>query len=47
MEVVIFLIAVASSVGALFLALFFWGLREGQFEELDLPARRMLEDDEE
>jgi cbb3-type cytochrome oxidase maturation protein len=41
------LIPVALLLGALGLAAFIWALRNGQFEDLDGAAARILNDDEE
>lgn len=46
MDIVIFLIPAAVSLGALGLAAFFWSLRSGQYEDLDGAAHRILIDDE-
>jgi cbb3-type cytochrome oxidase maturation protein len=42
-----FLIPVALLLGLTGLAAFFWSLRNGQFEDLDGAAARILIDDEE
>lgn len=41
------LIPVALGLGALGLAAFFWAMRQGQFEDLDGAAQRILIDNEE
>lgn len=41
-----FLIPVALGMGGLGLAVFFWAMRAGQFEDLDGAAQRILIDDE-
>lgn len=42
-----FLIPIALGMGAFGLAVFFWAMRSGQFEDLDGAAQRILIDDEE
>lgn len=41
------LIPIALLLGAAGLAVFFWAMRNGQFEDLDGAANRILIDDEE
>jgi len=41
------LIPIALAMGALGLLVFFWAMRNGQFEDLDGAAQRILIDDEE
>ncbi|HSM54273.1 MAG TPA: cbb3-type cytochrome oxidase assembly protein CcoS [Erythrobacter sp.] len=41
------LIPVALGMGAIGLAMFFWAMRDGQFEDLDGAAQRILIDDDE
>jgi cbb3-type cytochrome oxidase maturation protein len=41
-----FLIPIALGMGGLGLAVFFWAMRNGQFEDLDGAAQRILIDDE-
>lgn len=41
------LIPVALGMGAAGLAMFFWAMKNGQFEDLDGAAQRILIDDEE
>jgi len=40
------LIPIALGLGAAGLAVFFWAMRDGQFEDLDGAANRILIDDE-
>lgn len=40
------LIPIALGLGLLGLAAFFWAMRQGQFEDLDGAARRILIDEE-
>ena len=47
MNVLVFLIPVALFLGGSGLVLFFWAMRDGQFEDLDGAANRILIDDEE
>lgn len=42
MSVIILLVLVSTSVAALFLLVFFWAVRSGQYEDTDSPAVRML-----
>lgn len=41
------LIPIALAMGAAGLAIFFWAMRNGQFEDLDGAANRILIEDEE
>lgn len=41
-----FLIPIALSMGLLGLGVFFWAMRDGQFEDLDGAANRILIEDE-
>ena len=45
MDGVIFLLPIALLLGAVFVALFLSAVRKGQFDDLDDPPRRMLDDD--
>ena len=45
MNALVFLVPVAILLGATFVGLFIAAVRGGQFEDLDDPPRRMLEDD--
>ncbi|WPZ04992.1 cbb3-type cytochrome oxidase assembly protein CcoS [Blastomonas marina] len=47
MSVLAYLIPIALGMGALGLALFFWAMRDGQFEDLDGAANRILIDEDE
>ncbi len=38
----LFLIPVSIGIGAVFLAVFFWNLRSGQYDDLDGAAARIL-----
>jgi cbb3-type cytochrome oxidase maturation protein len=46
MEILYLLIPIAIALLALIVALFFWAVKSGQFEDLDSPAWRILMDDE-
>lgn len=46
MDIMVFLIPAAVSLGALGLAAFFWSLKSGQYEDLDGAAHRILIDEE-
>lgn len=45
MEVIVLLIAASLGLAGLFLAVFIWATRSGQFEDTTTPALRMLADD--
>ncbi|MDH3661441.1 MAG: cbb3-type cytochrome oxidase assembly protein CcoS [Alphaproteobacteria bacterium] len=45
MDVLIYLIPIALFLGLLGLAAFLWSLRDGQFDDLDGAAERILFDD--
>ena len=47
MNVLVFLFPVALFLGGAGLVLFYWAMRNGQFEDLDGAAQRILIDDEE
>jgi cbb3-type cytochrome oxidase maturation protein len=47
MEILIFLVPLASVIVALAVWAFFWALRRGQFDDLDSPAWRVIFDDQE
>ena len=46
MDVLIYLIPIALALGALGLIGFFWSLKNGQFDDLDGAAHRVLRDDD-
>ncbi len=46
MSVVFLLAPLALALGGLFLAAFLWGASNGQFDDLDTPAHRILTEDE-
>jgi cbb3-type cytochrome oxidase maturation protein len=46
MEVLVFLVPLAITLGALGLAAFLWSLRNGQYDDLDGAAWRAIMDDE-
>lgn len=46
MSVLLYLIPIALTLGAAGLLAFLWALKNGQFEDLDGAAHRMLRDDE-
>ncbi|MEZ5742396.1 MAG: cbb3-type cytochrome oxidase assembly protein CcoS [Sphingomonadaceae bacterium] len=46
MTVLAILIPIALGMGAVGLAMFFWAMRDGQFDDLDGAAQRILIDDE-
>lgn len=45
MNILVFLIPIALFLGALGLAAFIWSLRNGQYDDLDGAAERILDDD--
>ena len=45
MNLLLFLIPIALFLGALGLAAFIWSLRNGQYDDLDGAAERILDDD--
>ncbi len=47
MNALVFLIPIALGLGALGLAAFFWSMRNGQYEDMEGAANRILIDDEE
>ena len=47
MNVLLYLIPIALTLGLTGLIAFFWAARNGQFEDLDGAAHRVLRDDEE
>lgn len=47
MEILIFLVPLASVVVAIAVWAFIWALRRGQFDDLDSPAWRIVFDDRE
>ena len=46
MDILLYLIPIALTLGLLALVGFFWALGKGQFEDLKTPAERILIDDE-
>ena len=46
MNVILYLIPIALTLGAAGLVAFFWAVRSGQFDDLDGAPHRMLRDDE-
>lgn len=46
MEIIAYLIPVAIFLGVLALAAFFWALRDGQYDDPDGAAQRILHDDD-
>lgn len=46
MDILILLIPIALLLGSLFAGLFLLAVRDGQFEDLDDPAVRVLHDDD-
>lgn len=47
MNVLIFMIPLALTLGAGFVLAFLWAVQKGQFDDLDTPALRILNDDNE
>jgi cbb3-type cytochrome oxidase maturation protein len=46
MNILLYLIPIALTLGIAGLAAFFWAMKHGQFEDLDGAAYRILHDDE-
>lgn len=46
MNAVVFLLPIAVLLGLVFVVLFLMAVKDGQFDDLDDPPRRILEDDE-
>jgi cbb3-type cytochrome oxidase maturation protein len=46
MNVLIFLVPTAIVVAGVFVGLFIWATKKGQFDDLETPAHKMLLDDE-
>lgn len=46
MNILLYLIPIALTLGLAGLVAFFWAMRNGQFEDLDGAAYRVLRDDE-
>jgi cbb3-type cytochrome oxidase maturation protein len=46
MNILLYLIPIALTLGAAGLIAFFWAMRNKQFDDLDGAAHRMLRDDE-
>jgi cbb3-type cytochrome oxidase maturation protein len=46
MEVLVFLVPLALTLGAIGLAAFLWSLKSGQYDDLDGAAWRAIADDE-
>lgn len=45
MSVIVYLIPIALGLGLIALAAFFWSLRDGQYDDLDGAAERILFDE--
>lgn len=46
MNAMIILVPFALILGLLFVGVFIWAVKNGQFDDLDTPAKRMLFDDQ-
>lgn len=46
MDVLFFLVPTAILVAGVFVGLFIWATRKGQFDDLETPAHKILLDDE-
>jgi cbb3-type cytochrome oxidase maturation protein len=44
MNAIVFLLPIALLLGAVFLGLFIWAAKHGQFDDLDDPPERILHD---
>jgi len=47
MGIVVVLLPISVALALVALVAYFWGVRSGQFDDLDTPAMRVLFDDEE
>lgn len=47
MEAIKILIPMAISLGVVFVGLFVWSTKSGQYDDLDTPSKRILLDDDE
>lgn len=47
MIIVVLLIAISLTIALIFLAIFFWNIRTGQYDDMFTPSVRMLFDEEE
>jgi cbb3-type cytochrome oxidase maturation protein len=46
MQIIILLVAISLIIALIFLGVFFWNIRSGQYEDTYTPSVRMLFDDE-
>ncbi|PJB54481.1 MAG: cbb3-type cytochrome oxidase assembly protein CcoS [Bdellovibrio sp. CG_4_9_14_3_um_filter_39_7] len=46
MSAMLILVPFALILGLLFVGVFFWAVKNGQFDDLDTPAQRMLFEDQ-
>jgi cbb3-type cytochrome oxidase maturation protein len=46
MQIIIVLVAISLTIALIFLGIFFWNIRSGQYEDTYTPSVRMLFDDE-
>lgn len=46
MEIIILLVAISLTIALIFLGVFFWNIRNGQYEDTYTPSVRMLFDDQ-
>ncbi|MEC5384876.1 cbb3-type cytochrome oxidase assembly protein CcoS [Uliginosibacterium sp. H3] len=46
MDILFLLIPVSVILALSFVVVFYWALKEGQFEDLDRPGRAILDDDD-
>jgi cbb3-type cytochrome oxidase maturation protein len=46
MDILFLLIPLSVVIALAFVVIFYWALKEGQFDELELPARAILDDDD-
>lgn len=47
MEALLLLLLLATTTGLIFLGIFYWAYKSGQFTDMEGPAHRMLHDDDE
>jgi cbb3-type cytochrome oxidase maturation protein len=46
MDILFLLIPLSVVLALAFVVVFYWALKEGQFEDLELPGRAILDDDD-
>jgi len=46
MDILFLLVPLSVILALAFVVVFYWALKEGQFEELEVPGRAILDDDD-